>query len=139
MSAAMRRTAAVSDDSVPEVTVEVSVRVRPMIASIDDAAARTRPQSLRETNAPATVEANRSTKQVMCANAPSIYNKSGGSTKRNFQFHQVFTEEESTSEIFEHCYKDKVLGALDGYSVCLFGYGGTGSGKTYTLAGDQVS
>ena len=123
----------------PPVTVEVCVRVRPSIPSIDNKAAKAVPTSLRDTNAPATVSANRATRQVSCVNAPSIYNKSAGSTKRTFQFHQVFAEDDSTVEIFERCYKELVIGALDGHSVCIFAYGGTGSGKTYTLAGDGVN
>jgi len=69
-----------------------------------------------------------------------MYNRSAG-TKRCFEFNQVFTEDDSNREIFERSFKEVVLGALDldGHSVCLFAYGATGSGKTYTLAGQGVT
>jgi hypothetical protein len=121
-----------------EVSVEVCVRIRPYIAAIDDKTAKATPASLRDTHAPATITADRMAKTVTCANAPSMYNPAAGSTKKHFKFHNVFTEEDSTEAIFERCHKETVLGALDGYSVCIYGYGGTGSGKTHTLAGDEA-
>jgi len=119
--------------------MEITARIRPKIPSIDDNALETAPSSLRDTNAPATVEANKSTKTVTCANVSSVYNKTSGSTTKRFEFDHVFTAEDSTEALFDRVYKETVVGALDGYSLCLFGYGGTGSGKTHTLAGgDKV-
>ena len=116
------------------VTVDVCVRVRPRIPDIDDSVGSTLATSLRATSGPATIETNKAEKQVVCSNIPVAH---AAAIRRQFQFNQVFTEEDNTQTVFDRCYKELIVGALDGYSVCIFAYGQTGSGKTFTLAGNQ--
>ncbi|CAD7923540.1 unnamed protein product [Amoebophrya sp. A120] len=51
-----------------------------------------------------------------------------------FEFDSVFGPSSTQTDIFEEC-ADLVQSALDGYNVCIFTYGQTGAGKTYTLLG----
>jgi len=53
---------------------------------------------------------------------------------RLFNFDRVFDERASQEQVFEEV-SELVQSALDGYKVCLFSYGQTGAGKTYTMLG----
>jgi kinesin family protein C1 len=52
----------------------------------------------------------------------------------NFNFDRVFTETSTQEEIFSEV-KPFIQSALDGENVCIFAYGSTGSGKTFTMQG----
>jgi predicted nucleic acid-binding Zn-ribbon protein len=54
-----------------------------------------------------------------------------------FVFDRVFKPEVTQSGVFEQI-ADLVQSALDGYKVCLFSYGQTGAGKTYTMQGGNA-
>jgi len=116
--------------------VEVCVRVRPHIAALDDKVLSSKPMSLRSLAGPAGVTVDKLQKRLLCQ---PLNNQEGEEGRRAFEFHQVFSEAESNEEIFERCYKESVMGALDGYSLSIFAYGQTGSGKTFTLAGDGTN
>eukprot|EP00929_Paragymnodinium_shiwhaense_P101529 TRINITY_DN6468_c0_g2_i1.p1 TRINITY_DN6468_c0_g2~~TRINITY_DN6468_c0_g2_i1.p1 ORF type:complete len:1394 (+),score=321.56 TRINITY_DN6468_c0_g2_i1:226-4407(+) len=45
----------------------------------------------------------------------------------------------SQSSVFEQLGKRLASDALNGYNICMFAYGHTGSGKTYTILGDNSS
>ncbi|KAF2714549.1 kinesin-domain-containing protein [Pleomassaria siparia CBS 279.74] len=51
----------------------------------------------------------------------------------SYGFDRVFTPTSQNSEIFEEI-SQLVQSALDGYNVCIFCYGQTGAGKTYTMS-----
>ncbi len=50
------------------------------------------------------------------------------------EFDAVFGERSTQEDVFAEC-SDLVQSVLDGYNVCIFTYGQTGAGKTYTLLG----
>ncbi|GMI14839.1 hypothetical protein TrLO_g12317 [Triparma laevis f. longispina] len=55
-------------------------------------------------------------------------------TKKNFQYDSVFGPGSSQEHIFDEC-SGMIESALDGYSACVFAYGQTGAGKTWTMSG----
>ncbi len=56
----------------------------------------------------------------------------------NFNFDRVFTGLSNQEDIFNEV-KPFIQSALDGENVCIFAYGSTGSGKTFTMQGDYNS
>lgn len=52
-----------------------------------------------------------------------------------YQFNCIFDDKSKQSEVFDEV-KPLVISALDGENICIFAYGPTGSGKTYTMQGD---
>ncbi|KAB1202262.1 Kinesin-4 [Morella rubra] len=56
------------------------------------------------------------------------------SSKKQFKFDHVFRPEDDQEAVFAHT-KPIVTSVLDGYNVCIFAYGQTGTGKTFTMEG----
>ncbi|CAN4108737.1 unnamed protein product [Withania somnifera] len=57
-----------------------------------------------------------------------------GSSKKRFKFDYVFKPEDSQDAVFAQT-MPIVTSVLDGYNVCIFAYGQTGTGKTFTMEG----
>ncbi|KAL3686757.1 hypothetical protein R1sor_013066 [Riccia sorocarpa] len=57
-----------------------------------------------------------------------------GNAKKLFKFDQVFTPQDDQVEVFANT-APVVISVLDGYNVCIFAYGQTGTGKTFTMEG----
>uniref|UniRef100_A0A7N1A438 Kinesin-like protein n=1 Tax=Kalanchoe fedtschenkoi TaxID=63787 RepID=A0A7N1A438_KALFE len=62
--------------------------------------------------------------------------KSSGVSKKVFKFDAVFSPEADQAEVFQDT-APLVSSVLDGYNVCIFAYGQTGTGKTYTMVGTE--
>ncbi|KAK9756745.1 hypothetical protein RND81_01G118100 [Saponaria officinalis] len=56
------------------------------------------------------------------------------STKKQFKFDHVFGPDTSQEDVFAQT-SPIVTSVLDGYNVCIFAYGQTGTGKTFTMEG----
>ncbi|XVF06100.1 hypothetical protein REPUB_Repub06bG0018900 [Reevesia pubescens] len=56
------------------------------------------------------------------------------SSKKQFKFDHVFRPEDGQEVVFAQT-KPIVTSVLDGYNVCIFAYGQTGTGKTFTMEG----
>ncbi|KAL0005919.1 hypothetical protein SO802_013480 [Lithocarpus litseifolius] len=56
------------------------------------------------------------------------------SSKKQFKFDHVFRPEDNQEAVFTQT-KPIVTSVLDGYNVCIFAYGQTGTGKTFTMEG----
>ena len=54
--------------------------------------------------------------------------------KNSYHFDRIFPENTSQHEIFDEI-KSFIQSSLDGDNICIFAYGATGSGKTYTMQG----
>lgn len=51
-----------------------------------------------------------------------------------FKFDKVFNYDSTQKDVFDEV-KEIVKSALDGFKVCIFAYGQTSAGKTYTMEG----
>ncbi|KAH9756123.1 kinesin-like protein KIN-14R [Citrus sinensis] len=60
----------------------------------------------------------------------------GGSTKKIFKFDRVYSPRDEQVDVFADA-SPLVTSVLDGYNVCIFAYGQTGTGKTFTMEGTQ--
>ncbi|GMI82773.1 MALECTIN DOMAIN KINESIN 2 [Hibiscus trionum] len=58
----------------------------------------------------------------------------GSSTKKIFKFDRVYTPKDDQVSVFADA-SPVVTSVLDGYNVCIFAYGQTGTGKTFTMEG----
>ncbi|KAK6125845.1 hypothetical protein DH2020_040413 [Rehmannia glutinosa] len=63
---------------------------------------------------------------------------SNGSTKRPFKFDRVYTPKDDQVDVFADA-APMVVSVLDGYNVCIFAYGQTGTGKTFTMEGTETN
>ncbi|XP_062145480.1 kinesin-like protein KIN-14R [Alnus glutinosa] len=57
-----------------------------------------------------------------------------GSIKKSFKFDRVYTPKDDQVDVFADA-SPMVTSVLDGYNVCIFAYGQTGTGKTFTMEG----
>ncbi|RZB87492.1 kinesin-like protein KIN-14U [Glycine soja] len=57
-----------------------------------------------------------------------------GGTRKDFEFDKVFTQEASQESVFVEV-EPILRSAMDGHNVCVFAYGQTGTGKTFTMDG----
>lgn len=56
------------------------------------------------------------------------------SSKKQFKFDHIFRPEDNQEAVFEQT-SPLVVSVLDGFNVCIFAYGQTGTGKTFTMEG----
>ncbi|XP_013714773.2 kinesin-like protein KIN-14Q isoform X2 [Brassica napus] len=59
---------------------------------------------------------------------------SNGLPKKSFKFDSVFAPSASQADVFEDT-APFATSVIDGYNVCIFAYGQTGTGKTFTMEG----
>lgn len=64
--------------------------------------------------------------------------KPPGDRRHDFNFDRVFNQQAGQRDLFEEV-GPLLPGILEGIHVCIFAYGQTGAGKTYTLAGQRSS
>lgn len=62
-----------------------------------------------------------------------LYVKAKGRTQ-TFEMDRVFSQSSTQTEVFDEV-KALVTSCIDGYNVCIFAYGQTGAGKTFTMEG----
>ncbi|KAK9678834.1 hypothetical protein RND81_11G235700 [Saponaria officinalis] len=60
----------------------------------------------------------------------------GGSNKKIFRFDRVYTPKDDQGDVFVDA-SPMATSVLDGYNVCIFAYGQTGTGKTFTMEGTE--
>lgn len=70
---------------------------------------------------------------VLCTPAESRINR----RDLNYEFKHIFTSHADQKEVFDHVAYPLIEDLLNGKNGLLFTYGVTGSGKTYTLTGEQ--
>ncbi|KAH9305278.1 hypothetical protein KI387_009682, partial [Taxus chinensis] len=62
--------------------------------------------------------------------------RANGAPKKVFKFDSVFTPQDNQVNVFADT-APVVVSVLDGYNVCIFAYGQTGTGKTFTMEGTE--
>ncbi|XP_068656130.1 kinesin-like protein KIN-14R [Aristolochia californica] len=62
--------------------------------------------------------------------------KANGAPKKVFKFDAVFGPQADQADVFEDT-APFAASVLDGYNVCIFAYGQTGTGKTFTMEGTE--
>nr|CAB3502251.1 unnamed protein product [Digitaria exilis] len=70
------------------------------------------------------------------ANDGDITITNAGTTKKTFKFDRVFTPKDDQDAVYADA-SPLVTSVLDGYNVCIFAYGQTGTGKTFTMEGTE--
>ncbi|KAK9528015.1 hypothetical protein VZT92_014519 [Zoarces viviparus] len=58
-----------------------------------------------------------------------------GTSLHKFSFSQIFGQDMTQSELYEHTVKSQMSDFLDGKNALIFSYGVTNAGKTYTIQG----
>ena len=62
----------------------------------------------------------------------------GDNSSRLYHFDTVFPAETSQEDVFKEV-KSFIQSAVDGENVCIFAYGQTGAGKTFTMEGPNAN
>ncbi|PVH33354.1 hypothetical protein PAHAL_9G633800 [Panicum hallii] len=70
------------------------------------------------------------------ANDGDIVITNAGTSKKTFRFDRVFTPKDDQDVVYADA-SPLVTSVLDGYNVCIFAYGQTGTGKTFTMEGTE--
>jgi len=65
----------------------------------------------------------------------SSYNYADTSKTLAYQFDRIYDHEINTNTIYDHCCRNVVTKAMEGYHGSVFSYGQTSTGKTYTMQG----
>ncbi|KAJ3098688.1 Kinesin-like protein kif3a [Phlyctochytrium planicorne] len=69
------------------------------------------------------------------ANSLTITDPDIKKTVKNFNFDQVFGMEASQEDVYEKVVEPLISKCMEGYNGCIFAYGQTASGKTFTMQG----
>lgn len=58
------------------------------------------------------------------------------SREQRYFFDKIFNHKKSTQEVYENTCSHLINSVVRGFNACVFAYGTTGSGKTYTMTGN---
>lgn len=57
------------------------------------------------------------------------------SKEMRYFFDRIFDKKATTKQVYQNTCTQLIKSVIDGYNACVFAYGTTGSGKTYTMTG----
>ena len=58
------------------------------------------------------------------------------SREQRYFFDRIFNKNVSTLDVYSRTCSSLIPSVINGYNACVFAYGTTGSGKTYTMTGN---
>ena len=67
-----------------------------------------------------------------------VMKEKGRDRRKQFTFDEVYAPDASQEKVFSNT-QHLIQSAYDGFNVCIFAYGQTGTGKTYTMFGEPSS
>ncbi|MCL7035241.1 hypothetical protein MKW94_017913 [Papaver nudicaule] len=73
---------------------------------------------------------------VVALDSSNVILKLGKNKSRRYSFDKVFNPGSSQDEVFSEV-EPVIKSAVDGYNACIFAYGQTGTGKTFTMEGNH--
>ncbi|TPX64118.1 hypothetical protein SpCBS45565_g06087 [Spizellomyces sp. 'palustris'] len=123
--------------------VLVAVRVRPPVIERKNAQRFDKPLGYDPTTTCITYNLNTSALTIAWpsdAGPPRGQSPAGGASKtapKEFNFDSVLGYEEGQSSVYEKVVEPLIRKCLEGYNGCVFCYGQTASGKTYTMEGPK--
>ena len=92
---------------------------------------RVRPASKTEMEGPMSIEIKGSDQIIV-----KDHDSDRADNKKNFTFTQVYGPGTSQEAVFKDC-ETLMTSVLDGFNVCIFAYGQSGTGKTFTMDGND--
>jgi hypothetical protein len=101
-------------------SIQVCIRIKPCSTSI-----------LSHTQTSLSISGKISPPPFICCVDPA-----GKKESREFSFDGIFGMDEGQEEVYERI-RPLLEHALDGYNVCVFAYGQTASGKTFSMQGEE--
>ena len=60
------------------------------------------------------------------------------SKEQRYYFDRIFNEYQSTQVVYEKTCSHLISSVIKGFNATVFAYGTTGSGKTYTMTGNEA-
>ncbi|CAJ0870741.1 11686_t:CDS:2, partial [Entrophospora sp. SA101] len=117
---------ALKEDLIEELVLIGRQRVRPQTPAEKDV-------PLIEIKYPGECES----KKIMIGSVVKDYLNKKKNIFKEYKFDHVFKPDSTQGQVYAEVAADVVQSVVDGYNCCIFAYGQTGAGKTYTMQGSD--
>jgi len=117
-------------------SLRVAVRIRPEDETVDGGCIITKKDSSFSSSSSSNDDSLQRITIVKDSNKENKTLIDNNSNATSYEFDRIFGTESSQSEVFEYA-KPLVEECLKGFTVTIFAFGMTGSGKTHTISGDS--
>ncbi|CAJ0637432.1 15495_t:CDS:1, partial [Entrophospora sp. SA101] len=76
-------------------------------------------------------------KKIVIGSAVKNYLNKKKNILKEYEFDHVFKPDSTQGQVYTEVAADIIQSVVDGYNCCIFAYGQTGAGKTYTMQGSD--